>query len=316
MAGSAIEHVFGPVASRRLGRSLGIDVVPYKTCTHDCVYCQLGPTTRLTTECREWVCVDEVLSEVRTVLGTCPDFLTLSGSGEPTLYSKLGALIDQLKRVTSIPVAVLTNGSLLWRGEVREALLRADLVIPSLDAGDEETYRAMNRPHDDLTFEQVLSGLIEFRQEYRGEVWLEVFLLEGPLSEEPHLSRLIDQVNHMGADRIQLNTVTRPPAEAWAAPVRFGRLTEIASRFHSPAEVIAAPRSPVLTRPGGPSPDAVLALLERRPCDLSEIARGLALHRNEVMKTLDVLLADKQVEPVVVDGCTCYMVLRPSSRKG
>ncbi len=311
-----MKHVFGPVASRRLGRSLGIDVVPYKTCTHDCVYCQLGPTTRLTTECREWVCVDEVLSEARTALGACPDFLTLSGSGEPTLFSPLGELIDQLKRLTSVPVAVLTNGSLLWRGEVREAVLQADLVIPSLDAGDEETYQAINRPHDDLTFEQVLSGLIEFRQEYRGEIWLEVFLLEGPLSQEPHLSGLIDQVNRIGADRVQLNTVTRPPAEEWAAPVGFGRLAEMAGRFRPTAEVIAARQNPVLTRPGGPSPDAVLSLLERRPCDLTEIARGLALHRNEVVKVLDDLLASRRVEPVVVYGCTCFVPRRSTSRKG
>lgn len=311
-----MKHVFGPVASRRLGRSLGIDVVPYKTCTHDCVYCQLSRSTRLTIDPQEWVSLDEVLAEVQAALGAHPDFLTLSGSGEPTLYSKLGALIDQLKRLTSVPVAVLTNGSLLWRGDVREALLQADVVIPSLDAGDEETYRAINRPHNGLSFEQVFSGLIDFRRAYRGRYWLEVFLIDGPLSEEPHLSRLIARVNQIGADRVQLNTVTRPPAEAWAAPVRFGRLAEMAGRFRPTAEVIAARQNPVLTRPGGPSPDAVLALLERRPCDLTEIARGLALHRNEVMKVLDALLANRRVEPVVVDGCTCYVPRRSSSRKG
>ncbi|MGD2175646.1 MAG: radical SAM protein, partial [Candidatus Brocadiaceae bacterium] len=157
--------VFGPVPSRRLGRSLGIDLVPFKTCSYDCIYCQLGRTTLKTTERREWVPLDLVLEEVEEKLNSEPDYITLSGSGEPTLFSRLGELIGHIKNITDIPVAVLTNGSLLWRKTVRDNLQEADLVIPSLDAGNESMFRYVNRPAPQLSFYEVAEGLITFRRE-------------------------------------------------------------------------------------------------------------------------------------------------------
>ena len=153
-------YVFGPVPSRRLGRSLGVDLVPFKTCSFDCLYCQLGKTTCRTIERREWAPLDEVIEQVKEKLSAKPDYITLSGSGEPTLYSRLDEAIDRIKRLTDTPVAVLTNGSLLWMDEVQRQLAAADLVMPSLDAGDETTFQLVNRPHESLHFEQVLSGLI------------------------------------------------------------------------------------------------------------------------------------------------------------
>jgi len=123
-------YIFGPVPSRRLGRSLGVDLVPFKTCTYDCIYCQLGRTTNKTAERREWVPLNEVLAELQDKLATKPDYITLSGSGEPTLYSRLDDLIDRIRSMTDVPVAVLTNGSLLWQKEVRRQLMDAHLVIP------------------------------------------------------------------------------------------------------------------------------------------------------------------------------------------
>ena len=148
--------VFGPVPSRRLGRSLGVDVVPFKTCTYDCIYCQLGRTTCKTVERKAWVPLEDVLDEVKEKLSTRPDYITLSGSGEPTLFSPLGDLIVGIKSMTGIPVALLTNGSLLWQADVREAIRDVDLLIPSLDAGDEAMFRRVNRPHGGLSFEQML----------------------------------------------------------------------------------------------------------------------------------------------------------------
>ena len=171
--------IFGPVPSRRLGRSLGVDLVPFKTCTYNCIYCQLGRTTNRTLERHEWVPLDDVLGELETKLATQPDYITLSGSGEPTLYSRTGELIERIKSLTDVPVAVLTNGSLLWDADIRSQLMDADLVIPSLDAGDGAMFQAVNRPHEDISFEEMLSGLIEFCRQFRGQYWLEVMFLAG-----------------------------------------------------------------------------------------------------------------------------------------
>ena len=164
--GQQYKYLYGPVPSRRLGRSLGIDIVPPKICTLDCVYCQIGRTTQKTLERAEYVPVDEVAGEVKLRLaeGLEADFLTIGGSGEPTLNSRLGRLIDQIKGLTDIPVAVLTNGSLLYEEEVRQACAKADVVLPSLDAPDSETFEKVNRPQEGLGFDRFLGGLCEFRR--------------------------------------------------------------------------------------------------------------------------------------------------------
>jgi wyosine [tRNA(Phe)-imidazoG37] synthetase (radical SAM superfamily) len=311
-----MRHVFGLVASRRLGRSLGIDVVPHKTCTYDCVYCQLGRTTCQTIERRAWFTLDEILADVRNGLDTSPDYVTIGGSGEPTLYADIGALITELKSLTTIPVAVLTNGSLLWRADVRAALQQADVVIPSLDAADEVAFLVVNRPHEALSVEQVWQGLVEFRRSYRGAYWLEVFLIDGPSSAQPRLSRLVECVRRIGADRVQLNTVTRPPAESWVAPVPPARLAEIAQTFAPPAEVIAARLTHPVSLPDQVTRDTVLGLLQRRPCTLADIAAGLAAHHHVVIKILDELIADGQVHAEVVGEHACFMLHRRTETEG
>ena len=151
-----MNHVFGPVPSRRLGRSLGVDLVPFKTCTYDCIYCQLGPTTVKTAERKGWLDRDAVLEEIRRKLDSWPNYITLSGSGEPTLHTGLDEWMKAIRSITEIPIAVLTNGSLLWRDEVRRELRQADLVVPSLDAGDAELFRQVNRPCEAVSFERML----------------------------------------------------------------------------------------------------------------------------------------------------------------
>ena len=170
------EHIFGPVPSRRLGRSLGVDLVPFKTCTYDCIYCQLGRTINKTIQRKEWVPIDNVINQLKGKLKSKPDYITLSGSGEPTLFLRLEELIARIKSITDIPVAVLTNGSLLWLPEVRKALKSADMVVPSLDAGSSQIFQYVNRPHSDITFSKMLDGLVKFRDEYNGKYWLEVFV--------------------------------------------------------------------------------------------------------------------------------------------
>ncbi len=301
-----MSHVFGPVPSRRLGRSLGVDVVPFKTCTYDCIYCQLSRTTCKTVERKEWVPLEDVLDEVKSKLSKRPDYITLSGSGEPTLFSRLGDLIDGIKRMTNVPVALLTNGSLLWQPEVRGAIRDVDLLIPSLDAGDEAVFHQVNRPHQAISFDRLIDGLVASREACRGRYWLEVFLLEGYTATEAEVKKLAQYAGLIKPDRIQINTVTRPPAESFAAGVSRERLPELARLFDPPAEVVADYHHVHEQTPFAVSRDEILSLLRRRPCSIDGIAQGLSMHPNEVVKYVEALAAEKLVETTWTSGKCFY----------
>ena len=301
-----MSYIYGPVPSRRLGRSLGVDLVPFKTCSYDCIYCQLGRTTNKTIQRKEWVPLDDVVAELKTNLSSRPDYITLSGSGEPTLYSRTGELIDRIKAVTDVPVAVLTNGSLLWNQEVCAQLMNADLIVPSLDAGNEVMFRAVNRPHEDISFEKMLKGLIEFRREYQGQYWLEVMFLAGHNAIHAETQKLAECVSLIKPDRVQLNTATRPPVEDYAVTVSQQRLSELAAMFDPPAEVIADFRGVHQQREFAAGRKAVLELLRRRPCSVDDIADGLGMHRNEVVKYVEELSAEKVIEHTSTTGRFYY----------
>jgi len=277
-------HIFGPVPSRRLGRSLGVDLVPFKTCTYDCIYCQLGPTTCKTAQRQEWVPRELILQELRKKLDTRPDYITLSRSGEPTLFTPLDKLIEGIRALTDTPIAVLTNGSLLGHWEVQRELALADLVIPSVDAGDHITFRQVNRPDESISFDCMLAGLIDFR-------------------------RCVDLIR---PDRVQLNTVTRPPAEDYVLPVPRARLEEIAATFSPPAEVIAEFHSVQTLQAGDVNREEVLQLLRRRPCSIDDIVGGLGMHRNEVLKSLEHLQIDGQIKEVRAGDNRYYSASPPT----
>lgn len=307
-----MSYVFGPVPSRRLGRSLGVDLVPFKTCTYDCTYCQLGRTADKTVQRRQWVRWANVLDEVESKLDTRPDYVTLSGSGEPTLHLGLGELIDRIKAITEVPVAVLTNGSLLWQAEVRKELQGADLVIPSLDVGDEMLFGHINRPHDSISFGQLVEGLIAFRQEFRGQCWLEVLLLAGYTSIDAEVGKIAAFVRQIRPDRVQLNTVTRPPAESYAEAVPRGRMIELAGLFEPRAEVIAE-YDRELPEEGKAVCEDILEMLRRRPCSSRDMVAALGLHMNEVVKYLDEMVRQGQVELVVSHEGAYYRAERPAA---
>ena len=302
------QYVFGPVPSRRLGRSLGVDLVPFKTCTYDCIYCQLGRTTHKTTVREEYVPLGPVVAEVRRKLaeGPLPDYVTLSGSGEPTLYSRLAELISEIKAITSTPVAVLTNGSLLWQAEVRESLAGADLVLPSLDAGSDALFQQVNRPHPEVTFERMITGLQEFRRGFAKPIWLEVFLLEGLTAVPTEAVRIAEIAAGISPDRLQLNSVARPAAEDYARAVSLQTLHGYAGAFGERAEVIMEYEAIAQSERGHADEAEVLALLRRRPCRVEDLAQGLGLHRNEVLKHLGHLLRAGQVLGAVTHVRTYY----------
>lgn len=308
----ATEHVFGPVPSRRLGRSLGVDLIPFKTCPYDCVYCQLGRTTDCTLTRREFLPVAQVLEEVAAALadGGAPDYLTLAGSGEPTLYEPLDELLVGLKALSDVPVAVLTNGALLGLPEVRAALTKADLVVPSLDVGNETLFRTINRPHPELCFAGVAAGLLQFGEQFRGRLWLEVLLLGGEAADAASVRPLAALAARLQPERVQLGTVVRPPAEPWAqeatpeelsaAQRLLGDRCEIIADYH-PTAALTLPRA---------GEQAVLELLRRRPCRLEDLAAGLALHRNAVVKHVGHLLRAGQIGVEHRGGEAYYTALR------
>ena len=300
------QHVFGPVPSRRLGRSLGVDLVPFKVCTYDCIYCQLGRTTCKTTERKEWVPLNEVCASLRGALDTKPDFITLSGSGEPTLFSRPGELIRSIKDLTDVPVAVLTNGSLLSVPEVRAGLLEADLVVPSLDAGNERLFRIVNRPHEDIAFDRMVEGLIAFRQEYGGRYWLEVLLLGGITAIPAEVEQIADIAAKIGPDRVHLNTATRPPAEKSAIAVQKAELERLAAAFGGTATVVADYPATAQQGEFAARREDVLNLLRRRPCTVDDIAAGLGLHRNEVVKYVEELVDERLLSTSTSDGRVYY----------
>ena len=292
MSDTQLRHVFGPVPSRRLGRSLGVDLVPFKTCSYDCIYCQLGRTTNKTVRREAYVPLEEVLADLDRALaqGPPPDYITLSGSGEPTLHAQLGKLVARIKAMTAVPLAVLTNGSLLWDAEVREALLPADLVIPSLDAGDARAFEAVNRPHPDISFERMVGGLRSFRRAYRGDLRLEVFLLAPVTDDGAQVEKIARLAAQIGPDRVERNTVARPPAEADVAAILPERLNDFARLFSPPADVVADYRGAAQDERAQVTEAEVMDLLSRRPCTLDDLAAALRIHRNEASKHIAHLL--------------------------
>ncbi|MCK8059710.1 MULTISPECIES: radical SAM protein [unclassified Fusibacter] len=210
-----MKYIFGPVPSRRLGRSLGVSPIPHKTCNYSCVYCQLGRTSLLTNTRTEFYPVDEILNELKSVVSGKVEFdvVTIVGEGEPTLYSDLGALIGGIKGITDKPVAVITNGALLADKSVARELLEADIVMPSLDASNEQQFKQINRPHGRIKYENMLKGLIEFSKLYKGELWLEIMLIKGMNDDLESLNAFSVILKNVTYKRVYLNSPVRPPAE-------------------------------------------------------------------------------------------------------
>jgi len=309
MAAPQATYVFGPVPSRRLGLSLGVDIVPFKTCCYDCLYCQLGRTPKTTVARRRYVPIDAVLAEVRTRLDAVSsvDYITVTGSGEPTLHKDIGRLIEKLKAFSPVPVAVLTNGALLGRPDVRGALLEADLVLPSLDAGDPTLFQHVNRPEASLSFGCIVDGLKSFREHFRNQIWLEVFLLDGLTSQLAEVERIACLCLQIAPDRVQLNTVARPPAEGFARAVPCDVLSNLARVFHAPTEVIAARGR---SRKPSAAPvqllDEMLALLRRRPCTLEDLSAATGENPSAVSKALARLSEDGAIRISLLDEARYY----------
>ena len=300
---ASYKYLFGPVPSRRLGRSLGIDVTPFKTCSFDCVFCQCGCTTRLITERSEFVPFAAVRAEIDRWLKEdgAADCITFAGSGEPTLYSRLGELIEFIKTRTAIPVIVLSNGTLLHRRPVRDELLKADIVKVSLSAWDDASFKKITRPAAGLTFDQLLAGQRDFRKVFRGELWMEIFLLEGINAEPEQVCKIAAAAARICPDKIHLNTAVRPPAEAEALPVSKEKLASLCGLFTPHAEVIAS-FSANIGPAAGLSVEKLIVLIRRHPATAPQLAANFGVEPSVIIPLLD----DSRLQPEVRDGEVYY----------
>jgi wyosine [tRNA(Phe)-imidazoG37] synthetase (radical SAM superfamily) len=292
----AQKTLFGPVPSRRFGRSLGIDLVPLKTCTLDCVFCQLGRTPAKTLERKDYVPIDMVISQLQEWLAADnqADVLTLSGSGEPTLHAHFDRVLEFINSHSDIPSLLLTNATLLNLPEVRTAAAQAAMVKTSLCAWDHKSFQRINRPHPALDFSSFVQGQLEFRDEFQGQLILEVFLLKGVSDSPDQIQALADIARRITPDRIHLNTVERPPAESSAKPVSLETL-EWARSLFTPTAELARSSAQAGKEQTGTDEAAILETIRRRPCTLSDLAAIYGLHQNEIAKYVTRLVNKGQV---------------------
>ncbi len=287
-------HVFGPVPSRRLGLSLGVDLIPLKTCTYNCLYCQVGRTTHQSLKIESFFPVTGILEELGKKLEICsPDAITFSGSGEPTLSSDIDRVISFVKERTDTKTVVLTNGSLLWKEDVRHRITGADIIMPTLTTAFEETFRLIHQPHPDLDLNTILEGLKSLRRTYKGNLFLEVVFLAGFNDSEKELEGLRSMIDQISPDKIQLNTVIRPPSDPRAISLDTKRLEDIKNLFGEKAEIIA--QTPLRNRRWEHETiyATILEMAKRRPVRARDVANVCDIPLEE---------ADSLIKGLVVKG--------------
>ncbi len=301
-------YVFGPVPSRRLGLSLGVDLIPAKTCSFDCLYCQVGKTTSKTMQRKSFTPVQEVVSEIKErLLETVPNAITLAGSGEPTLHSEIGQIITLIKDITDIDVALLTNGALLWMEAVRKDVLGADIIMPTLSSSLEATFKKIHKPHPQLKLKTVIDGLILLRQEYKGSLFLEMVFLAGINDTDKELEGLKNLTDQISPDKIQLNTVVRPPADSRAMSLDRKRLMEIKDFFGNNAEIIADVPLQYGTWKENSTSRNLLDMVKRRPLRPVDIANSLNLPMLDVETLVKNLLTKGHLRKQKHSGDTYYL---------
>ncbi len=297
------KYLFGPVPSRRLGMSLGVDLIPHKVCSLNCVYCECGKTTNLTIERKEYIPYEGVAKEIEDYLknNPAPDYITFSGSGEPTLNVKIGDVLNFIKaHEKNIPVAVLTNGTLFYDPEVRKELLNADVVLPSLDAAEHKAFIKINRPNHNLNIPDYINGLIDFRKEYKGKIWLEVLIIPGLNDTKENLIALKDAFLKINPDEVQLNTLDRPGTVENIRAATRKELEDIKEFWGLDIVTIiaAAPNRKNIISYRKDIESTIMETIKRRPCTLEDLHNILGLHINEINKYLDVLEDEKKIKSV------------------
>ncbi len=299
------KYLFGPVPSRRLGISLGVDLVPHKTCSLNCIYCECGRTTKLTIERKEYVPTEIVLAELKDFLAPNPklDYITFSGAGEPTLHSGIGEIVKFIK--TNFPdykIALLTNGTLFYQPALIEDVCKIDLILPSLDAASDLIFKKLNRPFHHLKIDKIIEGLIQLRKNFSGQIWLEVFIVPGLNDTDDEIAQLKSTIQRINPDRVQLNTLDRPGTVAWVKPATKDTLKKIAHQLGLQAEIIAnfQKREQVASY-NADVESTILQTIRRRPCTVEDLSSILGLHPNEINKYIETLLHKNLIHSEVLE---------------
>jgi wyosine [tRNA(Phe)-imidazoG37] synthetase (radical SAM superfamily) len=311
-----MNFVFGPIPSRRLGQSLGIDTIPLKTCNWNCVYCQLGRSRPMTNTRREYIPRDAIIAQLDQALAAHTpdeiDWITFVGSGEPTLHAGLGWLLRAVKARTDRRVAVITNGALLYQPAVRHDLSAADAVLPTFDAGMPELYRQINRPWPELTFERLVDGLIAFRREYTGRLWIEVMLVKGLNDTEQALRDIAVVLRQIGPDAVHINLPIRPPAESWVQPADEEGLRRAAAILGSIARVVQPAAGSFDLSGYDNVVDAIVGIIARHPMREDELRRALERWTpGQVEETLADLAASGRAQVVARYGARFWSAAAP-----
>ena len=294
------KHLFGPVPSRRLGISLGVDLVPHKVCSLNCVYCEVGRTTNLTIDRKEYIPLQDILDELKHYLDQGPrlDYITFSGAGEPLLHNGIGKVISFIKdNYPQYKLALLTNSTLLYDEQVRTEIMKIDLLLPSLDAVSDKVFRKLNRPNPKLDNKRIIEGLIQFRKDFTGTIWLEIFIVPGLNDTQEELTSLKKAIESIAPDQIQLNTLDRPGTESWIAPVSKNRMEEIVEFLKPlPVMIIANFQSRNKLKSYHKNiEEQIIETIKRRPCTDQDLSEMLGIHINEINKYLSELLHEGMV---------------------
>ncbi len=304
-------YIFGPVASRRLGLSLGVDIVPYKTCTLNCLYCECGPTTKLTIRRAEFVPTEKVIEELDTYLKRSPkfDIITFSGSGEPTLNKTIGKIIKHIKDNYSYPICVLTNGTLLYRKDVQQDLLMADIVIPSLDSALDETFQKINRPHPHLSLPKIIEGIAQFRRKFNGKLYLEIFIIPNLNDNEKNITALKEAVKKISPDKVQLNSLDRPGAVSWISAAKTQSLIKIKQQLSSicPVEIISRSAIKKISSnkttktPPRSLQGRIINILSRRPSTIVDLSISLKICQSQLKPYVKKLIESGRIKQEIIE---------------
>ncbi len=298
-------YVYGPVPSRRLGTSLGVDPVPPKTCNFSCIYCQLGRTTNFINKRRDFYPRDEILREIENrAEKTEPDYITFVGNGEPTLCKSLGWLIRKARREFSLPIAVITNGALLYEKEVREELSEADAVLPTLDAGCAKTFKIVNRPRKEIIFGKVLDGMVDFRDIYTGKLWMEFMAINGINDSKEELLKIRKALKSIRPDRVYVGIPIRPPAEPWVEG--SGNLEEIRSILEEITEITLPEQGEFQVMSSESMEEELLGIVRRHPMRRDQI-EGILRERGLSWNTMEKLIEGGRVREIKYKGKSFFV---------
>ncbi|MFA5336910.1 MAG: radical SAM protein [Candidatus Omnitrophota bacterium] len=297
-----MSYFYGPVPSRRLGFSLGVNLTPKKLCTFNCVYCQLGETTKKTIKRFFYVDPVELKKELTKIVNRNPkiDYISISGSGEPTLHKGLDKIIDTIRETTNnkYRVCVITNSSLLYKKEVRKELEKADLIIPSLDAATEESFSRIDKPHKQITLKKIVDGLINLRKEFKGKIWLEIMILGGindSLKEAGIFKKLVAKIK---PDKVQLNLPIRPSGASIALP-DYERVKKIKKIIGKKCEIVSSFYKDAQNNFSKSVQSDIMKYLNIRPATMRDLEKSVGIEKGtlarQIKRMLDLGLIIKKI---------------------